>query len=69
MKVIFTKLAARETRDAQAMYELEFSGLGSRFTEELKGAVERIVRHPHAWSFERGEVRRCLLQRFPYKVL
>lgn len=69
MDVIFTSLAVEERRDAQAFDEMEFSGLGARFVEEVKLTNNRITAHPTAWQVERGEVRRCLLPRFPYKLL
>lgn len=69
MKVIFSALAAKELRDARGYYELEFTGLGARFSADVQAAIARIVRYPAAWNVERGEIRRCLLQRFPYKVL
>jgi len=69
MKVVFSRLAVRELQDAIAFYEIEKPGLGGRFKTELKKAVRRIVDFPNAWSVERGDVRKCLLHRFPYKVL
>ena len=48
MRVIFTKLASQELEDAVRYYELEYSGLGRRFKEE---------------------VRKCLLHKFPYKLM
>ena len=69
MKVVFSRLAVRELQDAIAFYEVERRGLGGRFKDEIKKAVRRIVDFPDAWSVERGEVRKCLLHRFPYKVL
>lgn len=69
MKVVFTTLAAKELRDAMAFYEMEFAGLGAQFAEEVRSTIDRVVRHPTGWSVEHGDVRRCLLQRFPYKVL
>ena len=69
MKVIFSSFARNELEDAFNYLELEFEGLGDRFKSEVKSAVERIARHPLAWSVERGEVRKCLLHKFPYKIL
>jgi len=69
MKVVFSRLAAQELQDAVAFYELEQVGLGGRFKDEIRKAVRRIVDFPEAWSVERGEVRKCLLHRFPYKLL
>lgn len=69
MQVLFSELALKELDDATTYYELEYSGLGSNFRAEIKKSIERIVEHPLAWSIERGEVRRALLHRFPYKIL
>lgn len=69
MKVLFSDFAKRELDDAVQYLELEFEGLGTRFRSEVKLAAERISRHPLAWSVERGEIRKCLLHKFPYKLL
>jgi plasmid stabilization system protein ParE len=69
MRVVFTALAAKELQDAMTFYEMEFAGLAAQFSEEVRSTIDRVVRHPTGWSVERGEVRRCLLQRFPYKIL
>jgi plasmid stabilization system protein ParE len=69
MEVLFSEFALKELDDASTYYELEYSGLGSNFREEIKKTIERIVEHPLAWSIERGEVRRALLHRFPFKIL
>jgi len=69
MRVIFTTLARQELEDAVSFYELEYSGLGRRFKEEVRQAALRIAAYPEAWSVERGDVRKCLLHRFPYKLL
>lgn len=68
MRVIFTSFARQELEDAVRYYELEYSGLGSKFKEEVRKAVLRIAAYPQAWSIERGDVRKCLLHRFPCKL-
>ena len=69
MKVRFSDLAAAELDDATKFYEAQFMGLGKRFRMEVRNAAVRISEYPKAWSIERGEVRKCLLHRFPYKLL
>lgn len=69
MKIIFSEYAKRELDDAVNYLELEFEGLGGRFKSEVRSAAERIARHPNAWSLERGDVRKCLLHKFPYNLL
>lgn len=69
MEVLFSEFALKELEDATVYYELEYPGLGETFKAEIKKSIERIIQHPLAWSIERGEVRRALLHRFPYKIL
>lgn len=69
MKIVFSACAKLELDDAGNYLELEFEGLGDRFKTEVKAALKRISRHPMAWSIERGEIRRCLLHTFPYKIM
>ncbi len=69
MKVIFTKIAKDELEDASDYYEIEPPGLGKRFKNEVKASISRIRQYPKAWAVERGEIRKCLLHTFPYKVL
>ena len=69
MRVIFTRIARTELEDAIRYYELEYSGLGRRFKEEVRKAAIRIAEYPKAWSIEQGEVRKCLLHKFPYKLM
>jgi plasmid stabilization system protein ParE len=69
MRVIFTRIARQELEDAVRFYELEYSGLGRRFKEEVRKAALRVAEYPKAWSIERGEVRKCLLHKFPYKLM
>jgi len=69
MKVVFSKYAELELYDATNFYELEFKGLGRRFKKEVQNAAKIIAEYPEALSVERGEVRKCLLHKFPYKLL
>ena len=69
MQIIFSPLAKSELDDACRFYEIEFSGLGQQFKEEVHKASLRIAEYPKAWSIEHGEVRKCLLHRFPFKIL
>lgn len=69
MKVIFSKYAKQELEDAVDFYETEFAGLGIKFKREVKEATIRVIRHPEAWSIERGEIRKYILHHFPFKLL
>ncbi len=69
MHVVFNELARDELNDAIALYELEVKGLGVQFRQEIIDGIKRIFKHPKAWSVERGEIRRYILHKFPYKIL
>lgn len=65
MKVVFSKYAKLELEDAVRFYNLQHAGLGKKFEVEVKKAALRIAKYPTAWSNESGEVRKCLLHKFP----
>jgi plasmid stabilization system protein ParE len=69
MKVVFSRIAKQELDDAKQFYEMEFEGLGKQFSEEIRKAAKRISEYPKAWSVQQGEIRKCLLHKFPYKLL
>ena len=68
-KIILTELANNELQDAIQYYEFQVSGLGIKFKNEVESALKRISEYPHVWSQERPEVRKYLLNKFPYKIL
>ncbi len=68
-RVVFSKYARQELEDAVEYYELKFPGLGDKLKVEVKKAVIRICGYPQARSVERGEIRKALLYKFPYKLL
>jgi hypothetical protein len=69
MQVIFSELAKTELIEAVNHYDLQFSGLGKRFKSEVEKAILRIIDYPLAWSIELGDIRKCLLHKFPFKIL
>jgi len=69
MKVVFSKYAKLELEDAVRFYNLQHAGLGKKFEVEVKKAALRIAKYPTAWSNESGEIRKCLLHKFPYNLL
>ncbi len=55
--------------DAFEYYELEVPGLGLRFREEVKKSIRRICEYPHACPITENSIRKCLLYKFPYKII
>ena len=63
------EVARMEFDEAKAFYEIEQSGLGTHFEEEIRHSLLRIQQYPQAWPIERREIRRYLVHKFPYKLL
>ncbi|MCK5153755.1 MAG: type II toxin-antitoxin system RelE/ParE family toxin [Spirochaetales bacterium] len=62
MEVIFSELA-------ELYYEFQQAGLGIRFKLSIKESITRIIQFPLSWPVEKDEIRKCILSRFPYKIL
>ena len=69
MRVIFAPEARDEFVEAERYYDQQLPGLGGRFREEVRSALQRVRTWPLSCPIERGEVRRLILTRFPYKLL
>ena len=69
MNYSFHEAAEKELFLAIEYYEERQSGLGLRFSEEVKAAIGRICAHPHAWASIDPKTRRCLITKFPYGIL
>ena len=69
MRVIFDDFAKLELDDGKEYYEMEVIGLGKRFKQEVKRAINIIKKMPEIGFQESGNIRRYILHKFPYKVL
>ncbi len=58
-----------EFNEAKEFYEIEQTGLGAKFENEIKNGLLRIQQFPQAWPPERKETRRYLTRKFPYKII
>ncbi|HPA45339.1 MAG TPA: type II toxin-antitoxin system RelE/ParE family toxin [bacterium] len=66
MKVRFVSTTQQEVRDAFDWYEKEMPGVGYKFLEQLDRTVQRIAHYPESCAEYSKEIRRALLNRFPY---
>jgi toxin ParE1/3/4 len=56
--------------EAAALYYAERdSAVAERFVAVVDDAIKRILESPTGWRVLDGDVRRCLMQIFPYGVL
>lgn len=68
MRVRFSEIANNELIDACDWYELQQEGLGLRFKGAVRDAVQRIARTPLLFPVELEDVRRYVMNRFPYTL-
>lgn len=69
MRLIFSPEARREFEEAERYHECQAPGLGTAFRAGVKEALPRIRAWPLSCPVERGDIRRLVLSRFPYKLL
>lgn len=69
MRLLVSPEARLEYENAVRYYELQLQGLGAAFGDEVRLTLRRLLRWPLAFPRDRGEIRRALLVRFPYKLL
>jgi len=69
MTYSFHPEAEAEFNEAIEYYEKIEKGLGYDFAIEVYSAIQRSVILPKAWSVIDREIRRSLVNRFPYGVL
>jgi plasmid stabilization system protein ParE len=67
-RVVLLPKARAEALEAYHWYEEQRAGLGDAFRDELDEAIERIGRTPLASQTVHKDLRRVLLDRFPYGV-
>lgn len=69
MTFSFHPEAGAEFEGAVAYYEERERGLGLDLALEVEAAIQSILAFPEAWPAIDGEIRRCLVRRFPYGIL
>jgi len=69
MTFLFHPEAEEEFLAAIDYYEDREVGLGYDFSAEVFAAIRNIVNYPDAWPVIEEDIRRCLVNRFPFSVL
>lgn len=69
MTFSFHHEAEAEFNEAINYYEECELGLGYDFSIEIFATIQNIINHPTAWPVIENDVRRCLVNRFPYGVI
>lgn len=68
LPLVFRRIAQIELDESVSWYENKQVGLGSQFRIEIERHLERIANQPQSFRQIRGQVRRIVLQRFPYSI-
>ena len=68
LPVVARPAAAAEIEAAHRWYEKERAGLGSEFLEAVDRLLRVIAEDPERFPLVHKDVRRALLQRFPYGI-
>jgi plasmid stabilization system protein ParE len=69
MNFSFHPEAEKEFNAAIDYYEDREPGLGYDFSIEVFNAINIVINFPNAWPIIEEDVRRCLINRFPYGLL
>ena len=69
MTFSFHPEAELEFLEAINYYEDREHGLGYDFAIEVFNTIQNIINYPTAWPIIEEDVRRCLVNRFPYGVI
>jgi plasmid stabilization system protein ParE len=68
LPLVFRVIAQLELDESVAWYENKRVGLGAEFRNEIEKRLQRIAIHPQQFRQIRGQVRRAVLQRFPFSI-
>lgn len=68
MSIIYHPEAEVELNEAASYYEAKLATLGVQFLDEIEVSIQCISADPVRWRKIDREVRRYLLNRFPYAI-
>ena len=68
MRVEYHPTVEAELREIRRYYEERSAGLGVQFIDEFERHVLALAAAPERWMVVKGDVRRCLMRRFPYVI-
>ena len=68
LPIVFRRVARVEMDEAISWYQYQRAGLGLELTTEIDRYFQRIADNPKQFPKIRGEIRRAVLQRFPFTI-
>ena len=69
MQIAFTEPATIELDDAIEYYELQLTGLGKKFFNDLLETIELISKFPQLFIQNSDHTRKAVLKKFPYSII
>jgi hypothetical protein len=69
MRFEFAQAAREELIASIEYYELQQTGLGLAFSEQIYATIERIIEIPAGWTPLDNTFHRCLVKQFPYALI
>ena len=67
-RLVVRRQAKLDLRRATRRYEEQRPGLGRELVAQVDSVLDRITDNPHQWQVIYRDVRRAIVQRFPYGV-
>ncbi len=68
MRVEYHPAVKTELKEIQGYHDKQSPGLGNQFVDEYGRQVVALAATPERWMIVAGNVRRCLMRRFPYFI-
>jgi toxin ParE1/3/4 len=68
MRVEYHPAVEGELQEIRNYYEARSPGLGAQFVDEFERQVLAVAAAPERWMVATGDIRRCLMRRFPYVI-
>ena len=68
MRVDYHPAVEAELWEIKRYYEERVAGLGGEFIDEFERQVLGLAATPKRWSVVTGDIRCCLMRRFPYVI-
>lgn len=68
MRLEYHPAVALELREIAEYYDARSPGLGAEFLDEFERLIFTVSAAPKRWRILKGDIRRCLMKRFPYVI-
>ena len=68
LRLVFTRSAQGDLRQAIDWYDAQRPGLGAGFESAVEAVLERALHMPHSFPAVMDDFRRAAVRRFPYDI-